>query len=296
MKVSVVIASFNARHTIGATLVSLQRQTVPPLETIVVDSSSDGTNTFVRNAFPAVELIHYPNRKYCGEARNIAIAASGGDVIALLDADCTAAPDWIEMITKSHSAGYPAVGGSIGNANPDSLVGWSAYLQEFVRWMPGTPEGFCNDVAGANMSYDTSLFQRFGPFIEGTYGSDTEFHWRLKDAGIAIRFEPGIRVTHRNIASFPRYIGHEFEHGRDFARVRIRARSFGLKKRLLYALAWPLIAGKLTAEVAGLSLANGISLVRLLSAWPLLITGITAWSIGEACGYIKPRRTSARVM
>ena len=45
--VSVIVASFNARATIGAALDSLQRQDGDvPFEVIVVDSSQDGTGIF----------------------------------------------------------------------------------------------------------------------------------------------------------------------------------------------------------------------------------------------------------
>ena len=179
-RLSVIIASYNSRDTIGECLRSLDKQVDPGnMEIIVVDSSRDGTGEFVRREFPMVKLLHFRERKFCGDARNIGIAQARGEIIAFIDADCTAPPRWAEAVSRAHESLYPAIGGAIGNGNPESLVGWAAYFTEFSKWMPGSTRRLLPDIAGANMSYKVSLFADFGSFIEGTYCSDSEFHWRM---------------------------------------------------------------------------------------------------------------------
>jgi GT2 family glycosyltransferase len=285
---SVIVASYRVRDTIGDCLASLLHQTAGAdgaLEIIVVDSSSDSTAEFVAAEFPEVKLMKFSERKFCGDARNTAVPVARGDIVAFLDADCVAAPDWAERILEAHRLPALAIGGAIANGNPDSCVGWAAYFCEFSAWMPGWPTRWLDDIAAASMSYKRSAFDEFGRFIEGTYSSDTEFHWRLRRAGHRLRFQPAIVVAHRNIERPGKFLRHEFEHGRCFARVRAQAMQFSRLKAACFALLSPLIALKLFAVVAVRNLHNRIYLGRLLAVSPLLLLGLFCWSLGEGAGY-----------
>ena len=74
--------------------------------------------------------------------------------------------------------------------------------------------------------YRKGVFEANGAFIEGTYCSDTEFHWRIAKEGLRIRFDPSIVVFHRNLDLLGRFLRHEFSHGMSFAGIRCRARAF----------------------------------------------------------------------
>ena len=175
--VSVVIASYNSGKTIKKTLLSLEKQTMQgKYEVIVVDSSTEDTADGIEKQFPNVKVFRFSQRKLPGDARNFGISKAKGNIIALIDADCEAASDWVEKIVEAHKSSYPAIGGAIANGSRGGCVTWSAYFCEFSNWMPGTEKQRMKDVAGANMSYKRYLFEKYGTFIEGTYCSDTEFH------------------------------------------------------------------------------------------------------------------------
>ncbi|MGQ9684106.1 MAG: glycosyltransferase [Anaerolineae bacterium] len=283
---SVIVASYNARSTIAACLRSLEAQRTPvPLEVIVVDSSSDGTDTLVAEDFPGCSLLHFDERKYCGDARNLALEHARGNVVAFVDADCTVPAEWADLVMAAHRGPDPAIGGAIANGNPQSLVGWAAYLCEFSQWMPGMPAGPVGDIAGASMTYKRTILAQYKPFIEGTYGSDTELHWRLARAGVRIRYEPSIVVYHHNITKLRLVLAHEFRHGRDFARVRSRKQTFTPLRRALYAAFSPAIAVLLMAKTLG-RLVRVRHMVRPpLRSLPIMALGFLAWSLGEAEGY-----------
>jgi len=84
------------------------------------------------------------------------------------------------------------------------------------------------------MSYKRRAFEEYGLFIEGTYSSDTEFHWRLKRNRGSLQFVPSILVFHHSIDRLGRFLAHEFEHGRSFARVRMKSQDFSEWRRLSY--------------------------------------------------------------
>jgi GT2 family glycosyltransferase len=286
--VSVIIASYNAVTTIGDTLESLERQTARrQCEIIVVDSSTDGTAAFVKEHFPGARLLEFSNRKFCGDARNAGIRVARGRIIALTDADCRVGPSWLENIIRAHQGPHPVVGGAIACGNPQSYVGWGAYFTEFSQWQPSGAPRFVADTAGANVSYQKGLFEAHGAFIEGTYCSDTEFHWRLAGEGHRIRFDPSIVVFHRNLERLGRFLRHEFYHGMSFAGMRCRARAFSFARRTLYALLSPFIFLKLLAWNAIRSILFGAYRASYVKALPVTALGILCWVVGETAGYVQ---------
>jgi glycosyltransferase involved in cell wall biosynthesis len=87
----VVIPARNAAATLVRAIASARAQTVPPLEIIVVDDASiDGTAAAARAAGGALtRVICLPVRQGAAAARNHAVAAARGDLVAFLDADDT---------------------------------------------------------------------------------------------------------------------------------------------------------------------------------------------------------------
>jgi GT2 family glycosyltransferase len=285
---SIIIASYHSGNQIGHCLESLKNQkTSKPYEIIVVNSSSDGVGTWIEKRFPGVKLYQFSERKFCGDARNFGLSVARGQIIAFMDADCRAEPDWVDNILKAHQSPHLAIGGAIANGNPESLVGWAAYFCEFSQWMPGFPPRRMADIAGASMSYKRRVFEEHGLFIEGTYSSDTEFHWRLREKGQDLVFVPSILTFHHNLDRFSKFLKHEFEHGRSFARVRMKTQKFTKWRRGVYATFCFLIPGWLFLQIAIRNFRNRIYLLHFFMASPLLILGLISWSLGEYIDYVK---------
>jgi GT2 family glycosyltransferase len=284
---SVIIVSYNARDTIESCLESLARQvTDRPFEVILVDSSEDGTATLVESAFPEVRVCSFGVRKYCGGARNYGASLARAEIVAFIDADCEANQDWVDEILKAYESPHAAVGGAIANASQASCVGWAAYFCEFSHWMPGTPAQWRDDIAGANMSYQKALIERYDGFIEGTYCSDTEFHWRIRRDGHRLHFRPTIAVSHHSIDRVVRFLTHEFRHGRSFGRVRVRGQGLSAARRAAYALGAPLIPVKILSKIAVNNLKNRVYWREFVLSLPLLVPGVVSWSLGEVVSYL----------
>lgn len=97
--ISVLIACFDAAATIGETLESVLKQTLSPIEIIVVDDGSvDGSAEVVdRYISRGVQLIRQPNRG-ASAARNRAFASSMGAFVMFIDADDLIAPAHLESL------------------------------------------------------------------------------------------------------------------------------------------------------------------------------------------------------
>jgi GT2 family glycosyltransferase len=285
---SVVIAAWNARDTIAACLHSLAAQTVADrMEILVIDSGTDGTAELVARRFPAVRLLRATERLFAGGARNRGLAVTRAAVIAFMDADCTVGPDWAEGVLTLHADGHPVVATAIDNGARDSLVGWTYYFCEFSLWLPAASPREIPEAAGCCLSFDRAVFDRHGPFLEGTYSSDTDFHWRLQAAGQSTYFAPQLRVYHHARGSFAAMLAHVFAHRRAFARVRCQAKQLPRSRRLLALFFEPLTPTLLMAAV-GLRLRRCPAYLPIfaLVSPPLFLTFV-ARALGEAAGYLE---------
>ncbi|MEM1072216.1 MAG: glycosyltransferase family 2 protein [Planctomycetota bacterium] len=287
-ELTVIVTTYNARGLVEGALRSLlSQQARDRMEIILVDSSSDGTAVYVEENHPSVHLIRSDRRLYCGDARNAGIRASSAPIIAFFDADCEADPDWAARVLEAHAA-YPGgvIGGAVENANPASGSGWAYYLTEFARWAPGRPAGEVDDVPGCAMTIKRAAYDRFGPFIAGTYCSDSAFHWRMAAEDERPRFDPTIRVRHRNPTELRGIVSHTFMHGRQFGRVRTDHRGARVWKRFGWALASPLIALLLHMRTWRHAAQAGL-LGQMLRAAPAVLAAQAAWSAGEAVSYAR---------
>lgn len=99
MKVSLVATVKDAAPFVGDFLASIEAQTRPPDEVVIVDGgSTDGTQALLRRA-PRATVLEEPGANIA-RGRNLAVAAAAHDVIAVSDADCVLAPDWLERVVR----------------------------------------------------------------------------------------------------------------------------------------------------------------------------------------------------
>ncbi|MCP4592641.1 MAG: glycosyltransferase, partial [bacterium] len=221
VSVTVLIPSYNSAHTIRATLSSLLAQNFDePYEIIVVDSSPDETPHIITAEFPTVRLIHLDRQTDPGTARNLGLLQAAGEIIACIDADCIAPPDWLGCMVAAQREGHQVVGGTIENGNPESIIAWAGYLGEFREWLPVGQARLVNHVPTCNISYRRSIFVRFGGFPTKFYPQeDLLFHWRLSQSGVPVWFDPDIRVRHVHRSTWRAYNRHLRRIGRITARV-----------------------------------------------------------------------------
>lgn len=88
--VSVIVPAYNAARTIARTLLSVVQQTHSALDILVVDDGSTDDTLTIASDFarsdPRIRIIEQRNGGVAA-ARNVGIAAAGGEIIAPIDAD-----------------------------------------------------------------------------------------------------------------------------------------------------------------------------------------------------------------
>jgi len=104
-----VVVNWNRKELLRACLGSLAAQKGVDYETIVVDNgSSDGSAEMAEGEFGARVIRNRENRGFCA-ANNQGIAVARGELVALLNNDAEAAPDWLAELERA-SASQPEVG------------------------------------------------------------------------------------------------------------------------------------------------------------------------------------------
>jgi GT2 family glycosyltransferase len=105
-------------------------------------------------------------------ARNSGIAACRGRVVAFIDDDAVAAPDWLERLAEAYTTDRViAVGGYI---EPMWRAGEARWFPDEFRWVVGcsyrgmpTVVAPVRNLIGCNMSFRIEVFDHLGGFVSG---------------------------------------------------------------------------------------------------------------------------------
>jgi glycosyltransferase involved in cell wall biosynthesis len=222
LDISVVICAYTeARwHDLVAAVHSVRGQSVPPREIIVVVDHNPTLLERVHTEVPYVIAVDNQEAKGLSGARNSGIAAATGAVIAFLDDDGVAAPDWLEHLLPAYAD--PEVIGVGGSVEPLWLGGRPPWFPAEFDWVVGcTYRGLpevtapVRNLIGCNMSFRREVFEGVGGFLSGigrvgTYPvgcEETELCIRAgrRWPSRALLYEPRARVQHRVTASRARW-------------------------------------------------------------------------------------------
>ncbi|HEX3127383.1 MAG TPA: glycosyltransferase family A protein [Thermoanaerobaculia bacterium] len=189
---TVAVCTGNRPRELRRALVSLVRQTPPPSEILVIDNApvDDRTRELVEREFPDVRYQEEP-MPGLGFARNRALSAALGDVVAFLDDDTEAAPGWAAALLKpfEEDRQVAAVAGSNGLR--------TRLPRELEQPMPstGTLVGQVLDLGVSSLAVDRWRMLRLNGFDEKLVaGSALDAIWRLMAAGWVVVTEPAAQA------------------------------------------------------------------------------------------------------
>ena len=220
--VSVLVLSFNRPRQLARCLDSLAAQTLERhrYEVVLVDVSQPANHGLVRARAQQLVLRHLvlPNRGVAVN-RNAGAAAATAPLLAFLDDDCVARPEWLEGLLEAATAHPGAlVGGDVVNLNPDNLVADVGQLiHEAVDRHFNPAAAPARFVPGLNFAVPRQGFLSLGGNDEG-YGrlgaEDREFCRRWRAAGGRIVKAADAVVAHDHRSEVGGFLRQSYGYGR----------------------------------------------------------------------------------
>jgi GT2 family glycosyltransferase len=222
--VSIIVLNWNGRDYIDDCLASLERQTYPHREFILVDNSStDGSDETLRawaaRLSPCILICLDENTGFC-RGNNLGFAEARGEWIALFNNDAVAAPDWLAELVRHGDLvrRVGMVGSKILFQDPPGVIDKAGHL---IYWDGqnrgrGTMEPdhgqydrdeeiLWPDACAA--LYHRRVFEETGGFDETffAYGDDADLGMRARLLGWRAWYAPTARVVHRHSATAGAY-------------------------------------------------------------------------------------------
>jgi glycosyltransferase involved in cell wall biosynthesis len=212
LKVSVCLAATRP-DTVGATARSIAAQSHDDWELLVIvqGGAAAAVAEAVEREMPGGRARVLPQEgKGLSRARNAAVRATDGDVIAMTDDDCEAAPDWLAVLVDRFASLPQAgiVGGAVvapsarvrGPGNCPSCHPGEVLYEPAARHA-GPPPGF--GWIGANFAFRRSTAELVGEFDEllgaGAHfpvAEEIDFMRRAEALGVSMATTPKAVVHH----------------------------------------------------------------------------------------------------
>lgn len=177
----------------------------PGDELILADNSSTPPTRWPAVSEPAagrppVSTVVVGGERSPAHARNTGAASASGDWILFLDADCRPLPGLLEAyfrVPVPDDAGAVA-GEVVGSFDGDTLAGRYGAARNFLSQQAHMSHPYLPRATAANLLVRRIAFEAVGGFFEGVRAAeDTDFSWRLQQAGWRLELRREARVEHR---------------------------------------------------------------------------------------------------
>lgn len=200
-KISVYIPCYNAERFIVKAVKSILAQTLCPDEVLVIDDGCTDRSIDLIATFP-VKVISMGENQGLAAARNRAYKEAKNELIASIDADCEAHPEWLEQLVKAFPMGCAGTGGKNIEANQRHAADrWRAQHMPF-HW---GDQGMLNPkvIYGGNQLFRKSAIFQVGLLdtskVTDDYKigiEDLELSRKLYSAGYHLFYNPKAVVFH----------------------------------------------------------------------------------------------------
>jgi glycosyltransferase involved in cell wall biosynthesis len=282
-RVSVVIASIVGPPFIDDCLASVEQQAKNcGAEVIVVACGTIDYAQRITRKFPWVQVIHRAARETVPDLRRHGVQRATGDIIAIIEEHCLAAPDWLQRAIAAHAEGdYGVVGGPVVDHAYKRLRDWVVYFCEYNNYLPPWRDGEWHDLGSANIAYSRSVLMKYKDLLGGGYW-EAVLHPRLMADGVKFRAVPEMVVHHRGPFDYGYYLQQRYWFSRAFA----GARQLPLAHKMAYFVAAPLVPFLLLARMAQRVRRRNCRVEKFAQSLPLLVPALFVYVAGEVVGYV----------
>ncbi len=186
MQVSVIVPVYNAERTLHACLDALMAQDFPhdEFDVLAVDNgSTDSTWDIIQSYSPRVRGLRETRIRGSYAARNTAIKASRGSILAFTDGDCIPDPRWLSLLVEGfQDPEVGCVGGEVVALTPNTPAEGYAQRKGVLSQKNSLKATYRPYFVTANVAYRREVFDQIGAFENGLEtGGDVDMCWRLQE-------------------------------------------------------------------------------------------------------------------
>ena len=228
MNVSIVVPVYNEADQLGACLDAIARQTVTPLEVIVVDNNSTDNTVAVAHRYPFVEVLHEPKQGVL-YARTTGFDAAKGDIIARIDADSLLPENWVSSIQEVFNDRSIDAASGVALYYNVAAAGIFNAIDLFFRRRLSWQLKDRVYLWGANMAMRRNAWQSVKSSLcwRGGMHEDYDLAIHLQEQGCRVAFDERmrVRVSSRRIdVSYLDFMRYVWVSPGTYAQHRIRSR------------------------------------------------------------------------
>jgi GT2 family glycosyltransferase len=265
MSITAIVPVWNGRPLLERLLDTLEAQTLPAAEWLIVDNgSTDGAPDAARAR--GARILPMGRNAGFAAAVNRGVEESRGDWVAILNSDVELAPDYFARLcaaAESRSAWF-ATGKILASGSKDQIDGtFDALSRGGTAWRVGSGRKDCAVFSIERQIWSppftavlvrTELFTRVGLLEEAfeSYLEDVEFGLRCASSDLAGLYVPGALAWHAGSATLGRW--HP-ETVRRMARNQMFLVARHYPRRLFWRWLWPITIAQVLW--GGLALRHG---------------------------------------
>lgn len=229
---------------------------------------------------------------FIGPIENVDLAAAPGvkaadaPIVALMEDHAFVEPDWAQVMLDAHISGnWTAVGSTIINANPRTVLSWANHLLSYGEWNEPARRGETTSVSRHNVTFKRDALLDYGEHLGRRLTRDGGLFADLVSRGHEFLLEPRGRIHHVNPSRLASTLQLRIGAGRLTAAARARKENWSLLQRALYSFGSPLIPAVRFVRLRRDLFIHGKKLVPQPKATEALIIGTILDGFGQMLGF-----------
>jgi len=221
-----------------------------------------------------------------GRALAAGFRAATAPLIGYVEEHSYPEPGWADAVIEAHRGPWAAVGVSLLNANPDTLVSWAMLFLDFAPNVELARPGEVTALPSHHTVYKRDAIAGHREELHQLLEVEAVLQSALVRRGDGLYAESAARQMHVNVSRVRSMVRGQFLGGRQYAPLRVRQEGFSIARRAAYAAAAPAIVlvqlRRILTQVARAGRTRDL-IPRML---PVLLLGLVAEQAGETAGYL----------
>ncbi len=210
------------------------------------------------------------------------IRHSHAPVAALTEDHSFPDANWAEVLIAAHQNPWAAVGPSMRNSNPETILSCADFYQAYGEWAQPILSGSVRHLPGHNSSYKRDILLSYGNQLESLMQAESILHRYMKEDGYELLLESKTCTSHLNFGTWSSWLPKRYYTGRQVTSTW--SKTWSWPRRLLFTIGSPLIPWIRLWRIQR-NVRRGQPTSFFLLLMPILIMGLLIEGIGYMMGF-----------